>query len=176
MTSDDDKRADRRDPREIFKLRPPRPGDLGWVVHRHGVLYHEEYGWDASFEALVARVVADFSEQFDPTKALCLIAEENAGGRIAGSAFIVDARDGVAKLRLVYVEPWARGTGIARLLVESCMDFARSKGYRRMTLWTNDVLLPARRLYERLGFQMIASEAYHGFGKDLVSETWERDL
>jgi GNAT superfamily N-acetyltransferase len=155
-------------------LRPPRPGDLGWVAHRHGALYHAEYGWDGSFEVLVAGIVAEFGAQFDPKRHVCIIAEHR--GHIAGSAFVVDAEETVAKLRLVYVEPWARGTGLARKLVEDCMAFARNAGYERMTLWTNDVLLPARRLYARLGFVMTASEAYHAFGQDLVSETWERDL
>lgn len=157
-----------------FVLREPRPGDLGWVVHRHGALYHAEYGWDASFEVLVAGIVAEFGQKFDPRRHTCLIAEHE--GHIAGSAFVVDADEVVAKLRLVYVEPWARGTGLARKLVEECMAFARKAGYRRMTLWTNDVLVPARRLYARLGFTMMASEAYRAFGHDLVSETWERDL
>jgi GNAT superfamily N-acetyltransferase len=157
-----------------FLLRPPRPGDLGWVVHRHGALYHAEYGWDASFEVLVAEIVAEFGRQFDSRRHVCIIAEHQ--GHIAGSAFVVDADEAVAKLRLVYVEPWARGTGLARKLVEDCMAFARTAGYRRMTLWTNDVLVPARRLYARLGFVMTASESYRAFGHDLVSETWERDL
>lgn len=157
-----------------FALRSPRPGDLGWVVHRHGALYHQEYGWDGGFEVLVAKVIAELSESHDPAKSLALIAEQ--GDRIAGSAFVCDAGGGVAKLRLVYAEPWARGTGLAELLVVRAMGFARDAGYKRMTLWTNDVLVPARRLYARLGFVMTASEAYRAFGVDLVSETWERDL
>lgn len=157
-----------------FVIRPPRPGDLGWIVHRHGVLYHQEYGWDASFEHLVARIVAEMAERFDPDRHCCLIAEHH--GLIAGSACVVDAEPTTAKLRLVYVEPWARGTGIARRLVEECMTFARRAGYLRMTLWTNDVLVPARRLYERLGFAMTASEPLSAFGQSLVSETWEREL
>jgi GNAT superfamily N-acetyltransferase len=158
-----------------FTLREPRPGDIGWVVHRHGALYNLEYGWDWTFEALVARVAAEFIEQFDPARDCCRIAE--ADGRIAGSAFVVRTdRPGVAKLRLVYVEPPMRGSGLGRVLVEECMAFARRAGYRHMTLWTNDVLVPARRLYERLGFVMVASKPYRGFGHDLVSETWERDL
>lgn len=156
-------------------LREPEPGDIGWVIHRHGVLYNQEYGWDWTFEALVAKVAGEFIDRFDPTFDCCRIAE--AGGRIVGSAFVVRGGDaGVAKLRLVYVEPQVRGTGLGRRLVEDCMTFARGAGYRRMTLWTNDVLVPARRLYQRLGFEMIAAEPYRGFGHDLVSETWERDL
>jgi GNAT superfamily N-acetyltransferase len=157
-----------------FILRPPHPGDLGWVVHRHGALYHAEYGWDASFETLVGRLVAEFAENFDATRHCCFIAEHS--GHIAGSAFVVDADATTAKLRFVYAEPWARGTGLARGLVEACMAFARGAGYRRMTLWTNDVLVPARRLYARLGFVMVAHEDGVAFGKALVSETWERDL
>lgn len=157
-----------------FLVRAPRPGDLGFVVHRHGALYHQEYGWDATFEVLVARIVADFAERFDARRHLALIAEHR--GMIAGSAFVVDADATTAKLRLVYAEPWARGTGLAQHLVESCMAFSRRAGYRRMTLWTNDVLVPARRLYDRLGFTMTASEPSPAFGVALVSETWERDL
>lgn len=159
---------------DAFTIRPPRPGDLGWIVHRHGALYHEEFGWDATFEHLVASIVAEMAERFDPARHCCLIAEHR--GLIAGSASVVDADQRTAKLRLVYVEPWARGTGLARHLVEECMAFARGAGYRRMTLWTNDVLVPARRLYERLGFVMTASEPRAAFGQRLVSETWEREL
>ncbi|MDX2155678.1 MAG: GNAT family N-acetyltransferase [Hyphomicrobiaceae bacterium] len=156
-------------------LRQPRPGDIGYVVHRHGALYHAEYGWDWTFEALVAKVAADFIERFDPARDCCRIAESD--GRPVGSAFVVRSdTPHVAKLRMVYVEPGQRGTGLGRLLVEDCMSFARGAGYTRMTLWTNDVLVPARRLYQRLGFEMTATEPYRGFGQDLVGETWERDL
>jgi DNA-binding MarR family transcriptional regulator/GNAT superfamily N-acetyltransferase len=156
-------------------LREPRPGDIGWVVHRHGALYNQEYGWDWTFEALVAKVAGEFIEQFDPAQDCCRIAEVD--GRIVGSSFVVrSGKPRVAKLRLVYVEPEMRGSGLGRRLVEDCMSFARRAGYMRMTLWTNDVLLAARRLYQRLGFEMVASEPYRGFGHDLVSETWERDL
>jgi GNAT superfamily N-acetyltransferase len=158
-----------------YRLREPRPGDIGYVVHRHGALYHAEYGWDWTFEALVAKVAGDFIERFDPARDCCRIADLD--GVVVGSAFVVRTdQPQVAKLRLVYVEPSMRGTGLGRALVEDCMSFARRAGYRRMTLWTNDVLLPARRLYQRLGFAMTASEPYHAFGHDLVSETWERDL
>lgn len=157
-----------------FVIRSPRPGDLGWIVHRHGVLYHEEYGWDASFEVLVARIVTEFAEGFDARRHIAMIAEHR--GMIAGSAFVADADAETAKLRLVYAEPWARGTGLALRLVEEAMSFARRAGYGRMTLWTNDVLVPARRLYQRLGFVMTAAEPTHAFGVDLVSETWEREL
>jgi GNAT superfamily N-acetyltransferase len=158
-----------------FNLRAPRPGDIGFVVHRHGALYSQEFGWDWTFEAMVAKVAADFIENFDPARDCCRIAE--CDGRIVGSAFVVDSGEpGVAKLRLVYVEPDTRGTGIAPALVEDCMAFASQAGYVRMSLWTNDILLAARRLYQRLGFVMLASEPYRGVGHDLVGETWARDL
>jgi DNA-binding MarR family transcriptional regulator/GNAT superfamily N-acetyltransferase len=155
-------------------LRPHRPGDIGWVVSRHGALYAQEYGWNITFEALVAKVAAEFVEKFNPATDCCFIADR--GGEILGSAFVVPKDKKTAKLRLVYVESDARGTGLGRRLVEACMQFARDAGYTRMTLWTNDVLLPARRLYESLGFVMTASEPHHSFGHDLVGETWERDL
>jgi GNAT superfamily N-acetyltransferase len=156
-------------------LREPRPGDIGWVVHRHGVLYNLEHGWDWTFEALVAKVAAEFVDTFEPTRDYCRIAEVD--DRVVGSAFVVrtDIPD-VAKLRLVYVEPETRGTGLGRQLVENCMAFARGAGYRRMTLWTNDPLIAARGLYQRLGFVMTASEPVTAFGHKMMSETWERDL
>lgn len=158
-----------------FILREPRPGDMGFVVHRHGVLYNQEFGWDWTFEGMVADVVSEFVTRFDPAHDCGRIAE--AGGRVVGSAFVVRSETaGVAKLRLVYVEPEMRGTGLGRALVEDCMDFARQRGYGRMKLWTNDVLIAARRLYKGLGFVMTASQPYRGFGHDLVGETWERDL
>ncbi len=155
-------------------LRTHRIGDIGWVIHRHGVIYAEEYGWDAMFEAMVARVAADFIDQFKPGREVCWIAERS--GTILGSTFVVEKSADIAKLRLVYVEQAARGTGLGRRLLDAAMSFAREAGYRRMTLWTNDVLLPARRLYETAGFVLTDSESYRGFGKDLVGETWERDL
>lgn len=155
-------------------LRPHRPGDMGWVIHRHAVIYADEYGWDGTFEALVARVAADFIDHFKPGREYCWIAERS--GEILGSAFVVEQSTDIAKLRLVYVEQAARGAGLGRRLLDAAMTFARNAGYKRMTLWTNDVLVPARRLYETAGFVMTASEAYRGFGKDLVGETWERDL
>jgi len=162
-----------RHPEEIV-LRPHRPGDMGWVIHRHAVIYAEEYGWDNSFEALVARVAADFIDQFKPGREYCWIADRR--GEILGSAFVVEQSPDVAKLRLVYVEQAARGTGLGRRLLDEALTFALGAGYKRMTLWTNDVLVPARRLYETAGFVMTESAAYRGFGKDLVGETWERNL
>lgn len=155
-------------------LRSPRPGDIGWIIHRHGALYTAEYGWDATFETLVGKVAIAFAEQHDPARERCWVAVR--GDEILGSAFVMRKDAVVAKLRLVYVEPHTRGHGLGRRLVDEAMQFARGAGYRRMTLWTNDVLLPARRLYERLGFVMVASEPHHSFGRDLVGETWERNL
>ena len=155
-------------------IRPHRPGDIGWVIHRHAVLYHEEYGWDGSFEAMVAEIGAAFLKDFDPKDDCCWIAEHD--GAIAGSVFVVRANETTAKLRMLYVEPSARGAGLGRRLVEEAMRFARGAGYHRMTLWTNDVLTAARTIYKACGFELTDSSPHDSFGKDLVAETWERDL
>ena len=155
-------------------FRDLRPGDIGWIVHRHGALYAEEYGWDGTFEALVARICAEFVDTFDPARERAWVAELD--GRIVGSVFLVKSADSVAKLRLLYVDPDARGRGIGRRLVEACIAHARAVGYRRIVLWTNDVLTAARRIYETSGFRLVASEPHHSFGQDLVGETWELDL
>jgi DNA-binding MarR family transcriptional regulator/N-acetylglutamate synthase-like GNAT family acetyltransferase len=159
---------------EPFFLRTHEPGDMGWVVHRHGLLYAREYGWDERFEALVAQIVADFINNFDPVTERCWIAEME--GERVGCVFVVGAGDKVAKIRLLLVEPRARGLGLGNRLVEECIRFARSRGYEKLVLWTNDVLEDARRIYERKGFALVEQEEHHSFGKDLVGQNWELTL
>lgn len=155
-------------------FRPPLPGDLGWAIQRHGALYAEEFGWDESFEALVARIVADFAADHDPARERAWIAAID--GAPAGCVFCVEKEERVAQLRLLLVEPAARGSGLGRRLVEECVDFARGAGYDEIVLWTNDVLKAARRIYERAGFALRDEEPHHSFGHDLVGQTWGREL
>jgi DNA-binding MarR family transcriptional regulator/GNAT superfamily N-acetyltransferase len=157
-----------------YLLRSHQPGDMGWVVQRHGAIYAREWRYNAEFEALVARICADFLDHFDPSGERCWIAERH--GAIVGSVFVVRKSKTVAKLRLLLVEPAARGLGIGRRLVEECVRFARDAGYRTLTLWTQSELDAARRLYTEAGFRRVHEEAHRSFGKDLVAETWELRL
>jgi DNA-binding MarR family transcriptional regulator/N-acetylglutamate synthase-like GNAT family acetyltransferase len=161
-------------PRGEVELREPRSGEYGWVVERHGALYAEEYGWDMTMEGFVARIVGDYLLTRDPEREAAWIADLD--GRRAGCIFCVRREDRVAQLRLLLVEPWARGSGIGGRLVDRCLEFARSAGYERIVLWTNDVLVDARRLYERAGFELLEEAQHRAFGHDLVEQTWGREL
>lgn len=155
-------------------VRPHRPGDIGWVIARHGELYAQEYGWDVSFEGLVAGIAGGFLTTFDERRERCWIAEL-AGERV-GCVFLVKASKSVAKLRMLLVDPTARGRGLGATLVNECIAFARQAGYRKLTLWTNDILHAARRIYERAGFRLVKEEKHHSFGHDLVGQFWELEL
>ncbi len=161
-------------PARALRLRQPAPGDLGWVVERHAVLYAREFGWGEGFEGLCAGIVAEFARAPDPARQRCWIATR--GGRRLGCVFVARDDDTTARLRLLLVESQARGLGLGRRLVAECLAFARSAGYRRMVLWTHGNLTAARHLYAEAGFRMTASEPRHSFGQDVVSENWELDL
>lgn len=161
-------------PDGAFALRLHRIGDMGAVVAGQAKLYAREYGWNGEFEALVAEIVAKFVREFDPARERCWIAERD--GEIAGSIFLVKESSKVAKLRLFYLEPWARGSGLGRRMLDECLAFAKTSGYATVVLWTNDCLAAARHLYERAGFVLVESEKHRSFGKDLVGQYWSLDL
>ena len=163
-------------PASTIVLRPPRTTDFGWIVDRHGELYSREYGWNQRFVGLVARVVAEYVESFDPARDCCWIAERN--GERVGSVFVMKdpARPGVARLRLLFVEESARGHGIGRRLVDECTRFARDAGYQTISLWTNSVLTAARKLYVEAGYRLVKEEPNDVFGPTLTAETWEMAL
>ena len=156
-------------------LRPLRPGDVGWIIHRQAVLYAEEHGWDWTYEGLASRILGAFVAEFDASREDSWVAER--AGAIVGSIFLMKSdAPGVAKLRLLYVEPSARGAGVGRRLVDTCIARARELGYRQLTLWTNDILAAARRIYQAAGFRLISEAPHHSFGHDLVGQTWTLDL
>jgi len=162
------------EPTPGYIVRDPQPGDMGWIVHRQAVLYAQEYGWNTEYEALVAEIVARFVRDFDSAWERCWIAEQD--GKVVGSVFLVRQDETTAKLRLLYVDPCARGLGIGTRLVDECLRFARRVGYRKMVLWTNSVLTDARRIYDRAGFELVEEEPHHSFGKDLVGQVLAREL
>ncbi|MGH7659353.1 MAG: bifunctional helix-turn-helix transcriptional regulator/GNAT family N-acetyltransferase [Vulcanimicrobiaceae bacterium] len=162
------------EPPTPYLLRTPDPGDIGWVISRHAALYAQEYGWDQSFEVFVGDIAINFLRNFDPKRERCWIAER--AGRNAGCVFLVKKTDEVAQLRLLLVEPDARGLGVGRRLVEECIAFARRSRYKSIVLWTNDILHAARHIYENLGFKLTEAEKHHSFGQDLVGQYWELAL
>lgn len=163
------------DARGEVRLRGLEPGNIGWIVHRQAVLYAEEFGWNADYEALIARILADFHQTFDPSREAAWVAEIN--GRVVGSIFLVKGdTEGIGKLRLLYVEPDTRRAGIGAMLVSACIERARAVGFHRLELWTNSVLSAARRIYEGAGFQLIRETPHHSFGHDLIGQTWSLDL
>jgi len=166
--------GDKAEPRTPYLLRQHQPGDMGWIVHRQAILYAEEYGWDGTYEALAAEIVAQFIKNYDPKCERCWIAEKD--GERVGAVFVAKASDQTAKLRLLHVEPEARGLGIGKRLVDECVRFARQAGYQKMALWTQSILHAARHLYKQAGFRIVREEQHRSFGKDLTAETWELDL
>jgi GNAT superfamily N-acetyltransferase len=155
----------------LYLLRTHKPGDIGWIIHRHGVLYAEEYGFDETFEALVADILARFIQHHDPKREHLWIVEQD-GERI-GSVMIVDAGEAVAQLRILLVEPKVRGQGIGKRLVDECLDFSKRAGYKKIKLWTQSTLLEARHLYEKAGFKLIEEKPHQSFGHNLVAQIWE---
>ncbi len=157
-----------------YLLRLHQPGDMGWVIRQHGLLYHNEYDWDIQFEALVAEIAGNFVRDYNPKRERCWIAEKD--GENIGSVFLVQYSKTIAKLRMLIVTPNARGLGVGTRLVEECIRFARQTGYKKIRLWTVSILIAARKIYENAGFQLIKEEQNHSFGQDLVDETWELKL
>lgn len=167
-------RSSKSDMRSSYILRDPHPGDMAFIVHRQTVLYAQEYGWTNEFEALASEICAKFIREFDHKLERCWIAEKDR--EVVGSVFIVRQDDGTAKLRMLYVDPIARGLGIGTRLVEECLRFAKQVGYKKMILWTNSVLTDARRIYDKFGFQLIEETPHHSFGKDLIGQTFSKEL
>jgi DNA-binding MarR family transcriptional regulator/N-acetylglutamate synthase-like GNAT family acetyltransferase len=165
---------DEIEPKIPYLLRMHQPGDMGWIVQRQAILYAEEYGWDGTYEALAAEIVAQFIKNYDPKRERAWVAERD--GRRVGAVFVAKESDEIAKLRLLHVEEEARGLGIGKRLVKECVQFARQAGYRKMTLWTQSILHAARHLYKETGFQVVSEKKHHSFGKDLTAETWELEL
>lgn len=166
--------GDRAEERAPYLLRQHQPGDMGWVVHRQAILYAEEYGWDGTYEALAAEIVAQFIKNYDAKRERAWVAEK--GGERVGAVFVAKGSEEIAKLRLLHVEREARGLGIGKRLVEECIRFARQAGYQKMTLWTQSILHAARHIYKNAGFEVVREEKHHSFGKDLTAETWELNL
>ncbi|MDG4855349.1 MULTISPECIES: bifunctional helix-turn-helix transcriptional regulator/GNAT family N-acetyltransferase [unclassified Mesorhizobium] len=166
--------GDKPQPKVPYILRPLQVGDIGWITHRQGLIYAQDYGWDETYEALVAEILGEFVKNFVPQWESSWIAERE--GEVVGSVFVMRKSPKVAKLRLLYVEPSARGLGIGRRLVDECIAFSRAKGYKTLTLWTNDILGSARRIYQAAGFKLAEEERHHSFGKDLVGQTWNLEL
>jgi DNA-binding MarR family transcriptional regulator/N-acetylglutamate synthase-like GNAT family acetyltransferase len=166
--------GDSRAEPNAYQLRDLKPGDVGWIVHRQAVLYTREYGWDQTYEALVAEILGAFIKSYDPQRERSWIAERE--GQVIGSVFVMQKTEDVAQLRLLYVEPSARGLGLGRHLVDECIRFTRAKGYKKLTLWTNDCLTAARKIYQAAGFKLLKEEKHHSFGKELVGQTWDLDL
>jgi GNAT superfamily N-acetyltransferase len=175
MTTIENLLGDGPAPTREYTLRAPRSGDLGWIVTRHAQLYLEEYGWGAPFEGLSAQIVADFDNNYDPSCERCWIADMD-GENVGCIMLVKDAEPGVARIRLLLVDPKARGLGVGKRLVDECVRFARQAGYQKITLWTHSILTAARAIYEKAGFTLTSSEEKRSWGKDVVAEYWDMDL